>query len=579
MSVSTLGRARKDFWQVDAAAEESLHVAIVPVLRIVTPTVWLGALFWFLNGAPLPALWLAMAAGLLSALVLYWPTHPPRSAHRASAMVICLLYVASMAQILAVPDPVVGILPLIVAIGAAIFLLDVRWMISVQLFGAVTWLTAVLLAPPSPQWFLTGYVVAIGAAAALTFRVGRLRNLRRIRELTRESQQRQIALELEIQDNRRLQKTVIQAQKLESLGLLAGGIAHDFNNILAAILGTADIASTRVTDHPELIEDLDTIINSVQRATDLTTQMLTYAGQNSSVQKRPLDINSLCNEISELLRSAVSKKANFTTSFADELPLVIADQGQMTQVIVNLISNASEALGDEVGTIRLRTGVLQLEDSGAVAETTPLVVVEVIDTGCGMDDETKDRMFDPFFTTKFTGRGLGLANVMGIVDAHGGRIRVESELGKGTTFAIVLPSADGVAMLPNENHVNRAWRGQGIALVVDDEPEVRRVTGRMLVRMGFELAEAAHGKEALAMFSAHQADVSFILLDVTMPVMDGLATHRQIRALSNDVPIILMSGYVQSEVVGGIPDNHTSFVMKPFLSKTLELELQKLATD
>ena len=329
------------------------------------------------------------------------------------------------------------------------------------------------------------------------------------------SQQRQVEAE-----KQKLEGWVRHSQKLGTLGIMAGGVAHDFNNILASILGTADLARTRVTNDTELTKDLDIIIRSAERASELTTQMLTYAGRASSSQQKPVDINALCREISELLHSAVSKKANFTMSLADELPLVMADKSQMTQVIVNLINNASESLGDKVGDIQLRTGLLQLEDSHDSLESKLHVVVEVIDTGCGMDDEIKDHMFDPFFTTKFAGRGLGLASVMGIVDSNGGRIRVDSELGKGARLTIALPIAEGPATHSNEIPEKRIWRAQGIALVVDDEPEVRRVTGRMLERMGFEVEEAAHGKEALAIFSDHQADISVVVLDLTMPIPD-----------------------------------------------------------
>ncbi len=374
-----------------------------------------------------------------------------------------------------------------------------------------------------------------------------------------------------------LEDWVRSGQKLETLGVMAGGIAHDFNNILVAILGSAELAKSDVSSTSDMTAYLETIVHSAERAVELTRQMLTYAGQNTPAN-RLVDVNALCREINELSHSAVSKKATFTTEFVQALPLVMADSGQLSQVILNLITNASDALGDEVGSVTLRTDALEMETSEG-GDVALFVIIEVADSGCGMDAETKERIFDPFYTTKFTGRGLGLANVMSIVQSHSGRIKVESEPGCGSTFTIALPATEASTLELVGQQVEQEGHNGGLALLVDDEPEVRRVAANMLERIGFDTIQASHGKEAIAILQQHQDNISLILLDITMPEMDGIETHLAIRSLSSELPVVLMSGYQSNVSAPLLEDLNTTFLMKPFRFQQLTEKINEVTTQ
>ncbi len=364
---------------------------------------------------------------------------------------------------------------------------------------------------------------------------------------------------------------VTEAKRLESLGVLAGGIAHDFNNLLTVILGQAEIASARCVDNDGVADPLASVILAAERAAELTDQMLTYAGRADTVV-RPFDLNGLVLEMGELLQVAVSKKGELTFELADGLPLVVADQGQVSQVILNLITNASDSLGDASGKITLRTGLYDVESSleHGLDSAMPHVFFAVADTGVGMDDETKRHVFDPFYTTKSTGRGLGLATVFGIVQAHGGSIRVESKTGIGTLFTVALPTTvDEPTPVRDPSPLPTAWQTSGVALVVDDEDEVRRVVREMIAATGFDVIEAVDGERAIERFLDHRSEISLVLLDVTMPGVDGVAVLRSIRARSTSLPVILMSGYAENNQIGTEEDPWTWFLKKPFRSADL----------
>jgi signal transduction histidine kinase/CheY-like chemotaxis protein len=389
-----------------------------------------------------------------------------------------------------------------------------------------------------------------------------------LHDLTRQRQAEQKNVELE--------GWVRKSQKLETLGVMAGGVAHDFNNLLTVILGSADLVKDTLSEAKLNPQDALNIIIAAERATELTTQMLTYSGQAASTPS-PLNVNALCREIAELLQSAVSKKATFESQFSKNLPMVVADRGQLSQVILNLITNASDALGDEVGRITLRTDLIEVATSDH--ESTQHVIIEVSDTGSGMDAQTTARIFDPFYTTKFAGRGLGLANVIGIIESHGGRIKVASEIGRGTTFTVALPAASAVAIEKLHLELPPDKVSPGTALLVDDEPEVRRITQRMLERLGYRVLDATNGREALEVFATHGQDVCVVLLDMTMPEMDGATTHRELRRDNATLPIVLMSGYADTTTSNTPHDDYTTYIKKPFRYELLDAEVRRVRAD
>ncbi|HNV72692.1 MAG TPA: ATP-binding protein, partial [Candidatus Ozemobacteraceae bacterium] len=337
-------------------------------------------------------------------------------------------------------------------------------------------------------------------------------------------------------EKRLLESQVLHAQKLESLGVLAGGIAHDFNNLLMSILGNADMALATLSAVSPAREHLEQIQLTSKRAADLTRQMLAYPGKGRFVVE-PLKLKDIVEEMVHLLQITISKKAVLKLTFAEDAPAIEADGTQVRQVIMNLITNASEAVGDKSGIISLSTGVQQCDrqylDLTALGADLPegdYAFVEVSDTGCGMSREVMDRIFEPFFTTKFTGRGLGMAAVLGIVRGHRGTIKVYSEVGKGTSFKVLFPKVKGsIETKPKTVAVDQNWMGKGIVLLVDDEEMVLRTGRRMLERLGFQVITARDGREALQIFNERHADIVCTVMDLTMPHLNGEEAFREIR--------------------------------------------------
>ena len=375
----------------------------------------------------------------------------------------------------------------------------------------------------------------------------------------------------------KLEAQMREVQKLESLGVLAGGIAHDFNNLLMAILGRADLALLSLSPASPAHHHVEEITLASERAADLCRQMLAYSGKGRFVVRRH-DISEIVREIGQILDVSVSKTAMIRYSLAQGLPAVESDATQISQVIMNLITNASEALSDRRGVITVATGVMECDETylsesylGDSLSGGKYVYLEVSDTGCGMDAETLSRIFDPFFTTKFTGRGLGLAAVLGIVRGHKGAIRVYSEVGKGTTFKILLPAVEwepGERVTTTEP--SALLQGGGTVLLVDDDPLVLDVASAMLEQLGFHVLTAINGREGLKVFRTHSDEITCVILDLTMPVMGGEEAFRELRNLRSDVRVILSSGYNEQDVTQRfVGRGLAGFIQKPYTTANL----------
>ena len=387
-----------------------------------------------------------------------------------------------------------------------------------------------------------------------------------------------------------LERQVRHAQKLESLGVLAGGIAHDFNNILMAILGNADLALDELSPMSPARGSIRDIEKAAKRAAKLVKQMLAYSGKGRFVVE-PIDVGGLIEEISHLLEVSISKKSVLKHNLAENLPTFDGDVTQIRQVIMNLITNASEAIGDKSGVIALSTGAMDcdrayLDDINEVVRASldePLpegvyTYIEVADTGCGMDAQTIEKVFDPFFTTKFTGRGLGMSAVLGIVRGHRGALKIYSEVGKGTTFKILFPANElpdnGFAVRRKDQAEGKDWRGSGTVLIVDDEETVCAVGKQILERMGFSVLTAPDGREALKVFREHADEIVCVLLDLTMPHMDGEEAFREMRYLHPDVTVILCSGYNEQDATQRFAGKGLAgFIQKPYNMAVLREKL------
>jgi two-component system cell cycle sensor histidine kinase/response regulator CckA len=371
----------------------------------------------------------------------------------------------------------------------------------------------------------------------------------------------------------RIERQMQQAQKLESLGVLAGGIAHDFNNLLVGVLGNASLAEELLAPGSDAAHLVAEVRAAATRAAELTRQLLAYAGKGRFVVE-PVDVSLLVGEMATLLRAATSKQAVLRQELATGLPAVEADATQLRQVVMNLITNASDALGDDAGTITLRTFLCEPDESergtlagGAALSPGKYVCIEVLDTGSGMSGATISRIFDPFFTTKPKGHGLGLAATHGIIRSHRGGIALRSAEGHGTAICIYLPALATSAkpsLTPHAGEV-RALRGHGDILLADDEPAVRQVAARALERSGFQITQATDGAVALRMFEAEPLRWRAVVLDLTMPNLGGQEALVRMRALRSDLPAVLCSGYASEELNASVTSMaQVNFVQKPF---------------
>jgi nitrogen-specific signal transduction histidine kinase len=378
-----------------------------------------------------------------------------------------------------------------------------------------------------------------------------------------------------------LEAQMQQSQKLESLGILAGGIAHDFNNLLTAILGHANLALMDLGPESLARDSLIEIEKASCRAAELCRQMIAYAGKGRFTLE-PIDLSCLLDELAHLLQVSIPKKVTLRRQLSEGLPAIQADTAQLRQVAMNLVINAAEAIGDAEGTITISTGaVLCGEDystgGGLIEPPRPglHVYLEVADTGCGMDAQTRARIFDPSFTTKFAGRGLGLAAVLGIVRSHRGALNVESEKGRGAKIRVLFPACASTVMPAKPGGSPLRWLGTGTVLLVDDEEPVRIVAGRMLERCGFGVLHARDGREALELFRAHAAEIVCVLLDLAMPRMDGEETFRELRRIQPDVRVVLASGYSDEEVAQRFQSSGLAgLIEKPYRLEALGAKLR-----
>lgn len=381
-----------------------------------------------------------------------------------------------------------------------------------------------------------------------------------------------------------LERQLLKAQKMESLGILAGGIAHDFNNLLMAILGNLEMAQINLPATSSARSSIGQAMQATRRATDLTRQMLAYSGKGNFLIT-PMDLNELVRENGEILRTAVCRTADIILQLTPECALIKADPGQVQQVVMNLIVNASEAIGERHGNITLITEILDCDEKflrqSLIQEKAPTgryVSLKVADDGAGMSGEIIQRIFDPFFTTKFTGRGLGMPVVMGIVRGHKGAIIIDSEPGRGTVVQILFPVCEETIRAVNVPAVTTtAPLSSGTIMIVDDEEMVRSVCTSIVEFMGFTALKAADGEEALLILQKNSAEIILVLLDLTMPKMDGFHTFREIRRMCPDLPVILCSGYGEEEATRQFAHlGLNGFIKKPFHLRELREKISAI---
>jgi two-component system, cell cycle sensor histidine kinase and response regulator CckA len=390
------------------------------------------------------------------------------------------------------------------------------------------------------------------------------------------------------EERHRMERHLLHIQKLESLGTMSGGIAHDFNNLLQAVLGNLELSLMKLPPDAPVRNLLNKAFIAAERAAKLSGMMLAYSGKGVYSLKEQ-NLTELIENISTMLAAAVSKSIKFDMKLDHTLPQIMIDADQIQQVIMNLVINASEAIGTSNGLITLSTGAELFDqktlDSSRLEEKLAVgryVWLKVSDSGCGMDAETRDKLFEPFFTTKFTGRGLGLSAAQGIIRAHKGAVLVESSPGDGTTVQVLFPVAD--ALQPGktdstavEDDASVAPRHADTILVVDDEEIVREVCSEMLSELGFEVLSVSSGMEALRIFQCQGDSIDLVLLDYSMPGMDGVALFRELRKTWPHIPVLLASGFSQEEVAVRFTGlGLDGFIQKPFKLNRLGDEVKRV---
>ncbi len=395
----------------------------------------------------------------------------------------------------------------------------------------------------------------------------------------------QIVVDRDITEERKQQEKLEHTQRLESLGILAGGIAHDFNNLLTSIMGHAALARMDADPLDRNVEHFSAIEKTSQRAADLCKQMLAYSGKGKFITQI-IDLSEMVREMMRLLEVSIHKSIVVRYQLYPNLPAIEVDVSQLQQIIMNLVINANEAIGDASGGISLATGVLYADEAYLNAmhldkdnlHAGHYVYLEISDTGCGMTEETKKRLFEPFYTTKFTGRGLGMSAILGIVRGHHGSIQVYSEEGKGTTFKVLFPALKHSvqASTPQATSDQETPRTEhGTILVVDDEESIREVACMMLEDAGYQTIQAVDGLDAVEKLQEHTPNVDMVLLDMTMPRMGGEDAFSEMRRIQQGIPVILSSGYTEQDATQRFSGKGLAgFIQKPYPPEQL---IQKVA--
>ncbi len=400
----------------------------------------------------------------------------------------------------------------------------------------------------------------------------------------------QIVVDRDISEERRRQEKMAHVQRLESLGVLAGGIAHDFNNLLGIIMGNVSLARSTITSGDPIADSLKNIEETSHRAANLCNQMLAYSGKGKFVVQ-PVNLSELVEEMSQLLEISISKKVSMRYELTPLLPSVKADTAQLQQVIMNLVINANEAVGEQNGTIVIATGQVDADvdylRSSYVEEEvlTPglYVWLEVSDTGCGMNSTVRERLFEPFFTTKFTGRGLGMSAILGIIRGHNGTIKVYSEVEKGTTIKVLFPAVDGlspISLTAMSDSAEQKIRASGTILVVDDEEMLRNVAAAMLKSGGYEVILAEDGVDAIAKLEKYKDTIDCVLLDMKMPRMGGEEAFTEMRRIKPEIKVLLSSGYNEQTATNRFAGKGLAgFVQKPYTLKKILAKIAETMAD
>ncbi|MDX8398345.1 MAG: PAS domain S-box protein [Mariprofundaceae bacterium] len=392
-----------------------------------------------------------------------------------------------------------------------------------------------------------------------------------------------VAVQRDVTQQLKIQQKMHHTDRVESLGVLAGGIAHDFNNLLTAILGNAALSLIKLDASSPVYDNIKKIEMASYSAADLCRQMLAYSGKGQFVVKS-VNLSVLLEEMGKLIEVSIAKNIVMRYQLAESLPLIDADATQMQQIVLNLITNASEAIDGKSGAISLSTGVMHLESDylyesigDVTLEEGRYIYLEVSDTGCGMDAVTKKKIFDPFFTTKFTGRGLGMSAMLGIVNGHKGALRVYSELGKGTTIRILFPQSAEQSWLAEPAMMPVNLDVTGSVLIIDDEETIREVATAMLEDIGYQTRTAVDGLDGLECYRKYQHEISFVIMDMTMPRMNGEECFRALRQLNPAVKVMLSSGYNEQEATSRFSGKGLAgFIQKTYTPQDLAQKISEI---
>ena len=372
------------------------------------------------------------------------------------------------------------------------------------------------------------------------------------------------------EEKQALEQQFMHTQKLESLGVLAGGIAHDFNNILAIIVGYCGLTKMDYEDAEKHIPEIE---KAAERAAALCRQMLAYAGKTILTQSQ-VNTEMLVDEMATMLKTTVQKNVVIRPHLGTDIPFIMGDASQIRQVVMNLIINSAEAIGDAEGEIEVKLAKAEIraeqpekDHLGFFIPAGRYICFEVTDNGCGMDEDTRRKIFEPFYTTKFAGRGLGMSAVLGIIKSHNGALQMESQPGLGTTFKVYLPVqiSSAEAEEAQQKAVSAAWHGSGTILLAEDEAQVKTIAIALLKKLGFSVIDAANGKEAIELYQQNAADITIVITDMGMPVMNGYELFYRLKQLNTQLPIIISSGFGESDIASKIPhDEIAGFINKPY---------------